>query len=414
MPYFDFRRNSVPINSAVLFLLLISVILCIADEVPYAALLVKYPGTEYFVGIGESPAGTDRSGIRTAEIRAREELAKLIRVRVESEMIDKMCAGKAAGCENGVKETIRTTVDEHLQGSAIAGRGQEKGMAWAVAVMPRALLAAIRENVGKPVEKTGMSAEIVELPDGMRDDRIRREIVAEASCAIVGMSAEQAQHIALQRARTAAIEKAAGIQVASAAVVTDAHLVGDFIKTYSRGHIVREEKEWLDGRWHKISIDGPPVPEYRVKITADVRIPERKTAPLGLQAELGRAVLADGDEFGLEARVARTACVAVFNLTPDDKITMVFPNTYQPDCTVKGKIDLPGPDVKYEAALSPGRERDTEALIVVAVDPSRKPDVEAKFRAGAPMAFDKFFGAFAELSDFAEEIILPYEIVRKR
>jgi hypothetical protein len=48
----------------------------------------------------------------------------------------------------------------------------------------------------------------------------RKGIQAEGACAIVGMSAEQSQLMALQRARAAAIEQAAGVSVTSSTLVT--------------------------------------------------------------------------------------------------------------------------------------------------------------------------------------------------
>lgn len=64
---------------------------------------------------------------------------------------------------------------------------------------------------------------------------IVKNISAEGSCAIVGMSAEQSQLIALQRARASAIEQAASVSVSSSTLVTNMALTADFIKTYSKG-----------------------------------------------------------------------------------------------------------------------------------------------------------------------------------
>jgi hypothetical protein len=50
-------------------------------------------------------------------------------------------------------------------------------------------------------------------PKPERHGEIKKGIQAEAACAIVGMSAEQSQLTALQRARVAAIEQAAGVSV---------------------------------------------------------------------------------------------------------------------------------------------------------------------------------------------------------
>ncbi|PJC73031.1 MAG: hypothetical protein CO012_10445, partial [Syntrophobacterales bacterium CG_4_8_14_3_um_filter_49_14] len=52
-------------------------------------------------------------------------------------------------------------------------------------------------------------------------DQVTRNIIAEGSCAIVGMSAEQAQLIALQRARAVAIEQVGGVEVSTSTLVKD-------------------------------------------------------------------------------------------------------------------------------------------------------------------------------------------------
>jgi hypothetical protein len=96
-----------------------------------------------------------------------------------------------------------------------------------------------------------------------------KNVSAEGSCAIVSMSAEQCQLIALQRARAAAIEQAAGMSVASSTLVTNMALTADFIKTYSKGFIIGEKVQWLPLGQYQKDAKTPPIPEYRVKITAD-------------------------------------------------------------------------------------------------------------------------------------------------
>lgn len=95
-----------------------------------------------------------------------------------------------------------------------------------------------------------------------RKGEIVKNISAEGACAIVGMSAEQSQLIALQRARVAAIEQAAGVSVTAGTLVTNFTVAADFIKTYARGFIVRERAAWLPlGQYQK---DASVAPHSRI------------------------------------------------------------------------------------------------------------------------------------------------------
>ena len=90
-----------------------------------------------------------------------------------------------------------------------------------------------------------------------------KNISAEGSCAIGGMSAEQCQLIALQRARAAAIEQASGVSVASSTLVTNMALTADFIKAYSKGFIVNENVQWLPLGQYQKNPSTPPIPEIQ-------------------------------------------------------------------------------------------------------------------------------------------------------
>ena len=91
--------------------------------------------------------------------------------------------------------------------------------------------------------------------------RVVRGVVAQGACAISGMSAEQSQLLALQRARASAIEQAVGVKVASATLVRNGAVAVDLIRTYSRGFVVRETVEWLPIAQYQESRGRPPIPE---------------------------------------------------------------------------------------------------------------------------------------------------------
>ena len=248
-------------------------------------------------------------------------------------------------------------------------------------------------------------------------DRITRGITAEGSCAVVGMSAEQSQLTALQRARAAAIEQAAGVGVSSSTLVTDFKLAADFIKTYSKGYVVREKVEWLPlGQYQKDS-SMAPIPEYRVRIVADVYVPEPKIKPLGLQAKSNNAVYRCGETARMEVRTGAKAKIAVFNIMANDEVVMLFPNEYD-KCNLasqKEPLVFPGKDSSTELVMQtlPGHERDAEAFFVVALDATYPKEFTDYFAAGRAMRLEEFFRRYAEIADYAEDAIVTYEVVGK-
>ena len=113
----------------------------------------------------------------------------------------------------------------------------------------------VKTNKQKDYKEAVMNAKLQAIEQA---GQIQKGVKAEAACAIVGMSAEQCQLTALQRARAAAIEQAAGVSVTSATLVTNLTLVADFIKTYTRGYIVSEKVTWLPlGQYQKDPASTP-------------------------------------------------------------------------------------------------------------------------------------------------------------
>ncbi|MDI6726444.1 MAG: DUF4384 domain-containing protein [Smithellaceae bacterium] len=247
---------------------------------------------------------------------------------------------------------------------------------------------------------------------------IRKGIEAEGACAIVGMSAEQSQLTALQRARAAAIEQAAGVAVTSATLVTNFTVAADFIKTYARGFIVGEKVEWLPlGQYQKDS-STPPIPEYRVRIRADVYVPRKKAPLLGLRASLNSQVFRNGEQVRISLRANKDAGFAVFNIMADDRVSLLFPNLHEPHNVLPAGKDivLPARDAKVvlEMHTLPGHQKDAEAFLILAWDRARDIRIRELFPAAEAWGFADFFRKLAALADDAEEVILPYEVVTGR
>lgn len=239
-------------------------------------------------------------------------------------------------------------------------------------------------------------------------------VKSEGSCAVVNMSAEQARLVALQRARANAIERAAGVEVASTTLVTNFELAVDLIKTYSKGYIVREKVEWLPLAQYQTDTSTAPIPEYRVKISADIYIPEKKILPIGLTARLNNTIFRAGEKATIDINVERDATVAIFNFTADDKVVMLFPNGYEPENALSGgkpfRFPASSSPIVLEVQNLPGHKRDAEALFIVAMDGTHKRDFAKMFKALTPMGFGEFFKRYSEIADYCDDVILPYEI----
>jgi hypothetical protein len=248
-----------------------------------------------------------------------------------------------------------------------------------------------------------------------RPGEVKRGIQAEGACAIVGMSAEQSSLTALQRARAAAIEQAAGVAVTSGTLVTNFTVAADFIKTYARGFIVGEKMTWLPLGQYQKDVSTPPIPEYRVRIIADVYVPRKKAPVLGLRAKLNSTVFRSGEQARITVSANKEAGIAIFNIMADDRIALIFPNIHEQNNVLAAGKDLvfPAKDGKVDMEMQtlPGHQKDAEAFLVLAWDRAQDIGITELFPHAEPLLFSEFFRKLAEVADNVEETILPYEVV---
>ncbi len=246
------------------------------------------------------------------------------------------------------------------------------------------------------------------------DGRTRR-VSAEGACAIIGMSAEQCQLTALQRARAAAIEQAAGVSITSATLVTNFTVAADFIKTYARGLIVRENVEWLPLGQYQRDSSTAPIPEYRVRILADVYVPQKAKTSVGLTARLNSSVFRSGEKAVFCLKASRQAGFAVFNIMADDRVALVYPNAYETGNLLEAgqEMTFPAKDAKMELDVQPlpGHKRDAEAFLVIAWEKSEDIRIQELFEESDPLSVPEFFARLMKIADRIEDTILPYEVV---
>jgi len=151
---------------------LLLLLLVMQSEVPagssFDTIYAEYPKDRYLVGIGETVStGKFLSDKRIAEVLARLEIAKQIKVRLKEETVDIMCEGGTARlfkdmleCRNEFVMVVEVTVDEFLAGSKIVSHWEQEGIVYAAAVMPKA--EAVKELDNRANESADRTREHIE------------------------------------------------------------------------------------------------------------------------------------------------------------------------------------------------------------------------------------------------------------
>ena len=246
-------------------------------------------------------------------------------------------------------------------------------------------------------------------------------VIGRGEAAVVGITAEQGQIIALQRARADAIETACGINILGATLVRDNTCVGDFIKSFSRGVRVDEEVKWLPLGTFSETDKSAPIPVYRVEIKATVMIPERKADPgFFLEASINRSTYLSGEAAVVKTKVSKRAHLAIFNIRADDYVAMLCPVNRMGDESVLNPGEtfcFPSPDLGLvlEMATLKGHKQDSEAFMVVAV-PAAKDKLfrfTDYFSGERLYSVPEFFEKYSRFAEIAVEEILPYEVRKK-
>lgn len=114
-------------------------------EPDYTEVKTRYPKAAYIMGVGESrKTDSPMKDKRVAQVMARLDIAKQIRVHISEKTIDIMCEGSRAvlfrngeECRSEFRMVIEESVDLFLEGSRIVSEGERGEMVYAVAVLDR-------------------------------------------------------------------------------------------------------------------------------------------------------------------------------------------------------------------------------------------------------------------------------------
>lgn len=242
-------------------------------------------------------------------------------------------------------------------------------------------------------------------------------IDGKGEVAIEGITPAEARNLAIRQARSNAIEREIGAEVKGESLVKDYSLLGDFIRSLSRGYI-REEKiiKWEQDKFQPSPQDAP-VPIFRVFISACVE-PSKSLRDKGFQvkANINKTAFNEGEKekATLTIKSSRKGYINIFNLTAEDRVQYYHQPPYinMPVAVDADEtVNFPAKGVSLDMSVPKGHKRAAEAFIVVATtDNISFPLV---FNGKTDMSLTDFYkGILSVEGDIVEEMVV-YSVERR-
>jgi hypothetical protein len=346
-------------------------------------------------GMGVAPRQPKQKQV--AKILAMRDITQQINVHVKSIYQEKITSNQATD----IQSQTELTAEALLQGVKIIDQWND------VSTCSMYMLASVDIDKEKKYHDTAFES-LNSITRNIEPSGLIPDIQSEGSCMIQGISPRQAQTIALQRARALAIDKANGIEILASKMVSDSMLVLDFIRSYSKGYIVREKVNWHPVRQFQSNSKTPPVLEYHVSMVADVYIPQKKPDTIGMEVSLNKSVYTKGERAVLRIKTRRTCQVGIFNIQANDRISMIFPHPMFQEKSVFPHQPFEMKNL-YPEPL-PEEQSNYEALFICASEDDAI-DFKNYFSVNENMKFADFFRRYATISDKCTDIIIPYQVV---
>lgn len=235
---------------------------------------------------------------------------------------------------------------------------------------------------------------------------------AQASSAILNLTAEEAKNLALRRARSMLIEQANGTNISSNTLVKDGALAAEFIKSYSSGIILNEKIEWLPITQYQKNKKTPPIPEYNVKIKGDVLIKEKETN-LVLKTSINKNIFKNNEKMKINTLASEESDIAIFFLGYDDKIYKLLPGINEKISINKNlKTEFPRKnkdEFELEVVVPDNLKKITEALWLIAAKSKDNIPFNIHFDKDV-YSLNEFFSIYSKFSQKCAEVILPYHV----
>ena len=199
-------------------------------------------------------------------------------------------------------------------------------------------------------------------------------VTSTGEATLANITPEEAQKLALKRARLNAIEKVCVIKLQAETFVRNLEVEADFIHSVSYGHIVSEEILRWDVDVDQESLIHPPAITYKVSIKTEVLKEKGEPDPFyQVNVRLNKKVFHSGDEMIIYVNTSKPSYLTVLNFAADGSVILLFPNQINRNNHIDAKkeFQIPSPadrdDVlKLQVSTLPGHKRDTELIKVIA------------------------------------------------
>jgi len=190
---------------------------------------------------------------------------------------------------------------------------------------------------------------------------------------LANITPEEAQSLAVKRARTDAIEQVCGVKVQAETLVKNFVMQADFIHQVAYGRIIGEKVL----RW-ELKVDQPsPLkpPGLTLQVTMELQVlPEKSEPDPSYKAKvwLNKSVFQSGEEMVVYVNASKDSYLTVLNFTADDSVTLLYPNLLRHDNKIAADRDYEIPAredrgdlMKFQVATLPDHKQDTEAIKVI-------------------------------------------------
>lgn len=238
------------------------------------------------------------------------------------------------------------------------------------------------------------------------------EVVASGEAVVEQLTPEEARQMAVRKARAYGIEKAIGVEVASQTLVRDFTLMGDFIKTLSKGYILEEEVVSWEDLSYQEAPDKPPLTTYKVTLKMKIVPVQGERDPyFKLKAALNKNLFLEGEEAIIKIKPTKDCYLTILNLTAKDRFNLIFPNEHQNNNFIKANTEFVFPDPAFTICMTPypGHKRDAEAFVLIA---AKKPiHLKTLLRKEEDIPICNLYQVLLDIPiyEWTEEIIL-YEV----
>lgn len=199
------------------------------------------------------------------------------------------------------------------------------------------------------------------------------KVTTQGEVFLANITPEEAQTMAVKRARYNAIEQVCGVRVQAETLVKDFVLQGDFIHQVVYGRIIGEKiLKW------ELDVDQPsPVkpPGLTLRVTLEAEVQPEKGEPdpfYKVKVWLNKNVFESGEEMIVNVNATKGGYLTVLNFSADGSVTLLYPNLLRRDNMIEAGRDyeIPAKEdrgdlLKFQVSTLPGHQQDTEAIKVI-------------------------------------------------